>query len=469
LHSKSKLVIACLVSGTVIREACEIEAALGGGDAQWPAWHSFPLLSRGVYILGNLTTTNEKNRQVLSDYPEFLRSLRVLLERCSSLLHDQLFADTDGDCKAAATRKLPGGGEAEEVVIKVIRLVANTSINASCGRRMVRRQSGEAHSTLELVVRVLRLIINHHGEVSGNAEGAYPGPNTDGTANEVPSPHEELLLNVVASVTNLTFYATEPVGGAGTEVGAEAGAKDDVEEGLAVPVALLCSLTKSLSLYLYHPNVEVVMEIIRAFGNLTRCAAVVEVVVQYDVQLILINLLASPVPKLRHSVVGILINLSCDETCRKYLMHRGAPTPADGTGSVNPNPNTHLFGQLLAVLKKTKFNQALPLQTSILACQVLCNFLGDIKVVLDRGGGGDDLEDSGEAEERAQDSLIRELCGRLRDCLEELVDCARDLIESHTDNSARPTTATAVRNESAQLVDLFRDLIKYGEIVFHSL
>jgi len=429
-----------------------------------------------VYILGNLTTTNERNRQVLADFPGFLRSLRVLLVRCGDMFHSHLFPDgkdaSDGgsDSKAGGRKGAVGGGaEVEEVIIKVIRLVANTSINAECGRLMVQQPPSSERSIgsvsasiLELVVRVLKHVINRHGEISGNAVGAYPGPGT-GTRDEAPGPHEELLLNAVASITNLTFYATEQSRNS-ADMGTDAKCADDEEDGetYAVPVSLLCTLTKSLSLYLYHPNMEIVMEIIRAFGNLSRCRAVVQVVVQYDIQLILISLLTSPAPRLRHSVVGILINLSCDETCRRYLLHGGTGANTDA------GTDRHLLAQLLAVLKKTKFNQTLSLQTSILACQVLCNFLGDIKALIAPVGADADADDVN-AEECAQKEQIRDLCGRLRDCLEELVDCARDLTVSHEDVSARPTTAAAARSDSQQLVSLLADLVKYGEIVFNSL
>ena len=82
--SKPKLVVSCLLAGSVVREAMDILETEGRDDAPWPRWYSLPLLSRTVYILGNLTTTNERNRVALGAHSGFLRCLNVLLEVSAS-------------------------------------------------------------------------------------------------------------------------------------------------------------------------------------------------------------------------------------------------------------------------------------------------------------------------------------------------------------------------------------------------
>lgn len=34
----------------------------GDSDVVWPSWHTWPLLSRAAYTLGNMTTSNDSNR-----------------------------------------------------------------------------------------------------------------------------------------------------------------------------------------------------------------------------------------------------------------------------------------------------------------------------------------------------------------------------------------------------------------------
>lgn len=58
--------IECLV-GAIHAEGVQCERIMNAGEADaslqsWPHWHTWPLLSRVSFTLGNLTTTNDANR-----------------------------------------------------------------------------------------------------------------------------------------------------------------------------------------------------------------------------------------------------------------------------------------------------------------------------------------------------------------------------------------------------------------------
>ena len=79
---------------------------------------------------------------------------------------------------------------------------------------------------------------------------------------------EELVLNIIGAITNLSFYHN-PGGSGGEEVGEE---REDAEEPLATFVlfqggreALACLVP-----YLFSENHEVVSETVRALGNFSR-------------------------------------------------------------------------------------------------------------------------------------------------------------------------------------------------------
>ena len=50
---------------------------LGG---EWPSWHTWPMLSRICFTLGNLTTTNERNRKIIGVECKIVPSLVLLLQ-----------------------------------------------------------------------------------------------------------------------------------------------------------------------------------------------------------------------------------------------------------------------------------------------------------------------------------------------------------------------------------------------------
>ncbi len=55
-------------------------------DMTWPAWHTWPVISRISFTLGNLTTTNEANRTIIGTDMEGTGSILLLLQVCANSL-----------------------------------------------------------------------------------------------------------------------------------------------------------------------------------------------------------------------------------------------------------------------------------------------------------------------------------------------------------------------------------------------
>jgi hypothetical protein len=51
-------------------------------EFNWPAWNTWPMLSRAAFTLGNLTTSNEANRKIVGCQKSLLKSVIVLLQVC---------------------------------------------------------------------------------------------------------------------------------------------------------------------------------------------------------------------------------------------------------------------------------------------------------------------------------------------------------------------------------------------------
>lgn len=151
---------------------------------------------------------------------------------------------------------------------------------------------------------------------------------------------EELLLNVVATCTNLTFYACNIPA---TEV-----PNSREEEKID---AVLKSLAIHLSQCLFHENEELILESVRALGNLTRKKTVLRALRFNRIDEALVLLLNHPTLAIVTAVTGVIVNLSADTASRVSLMQMAVSI-------CNP---------LTAVLKRASLRD---LSLSLLVCQV---------------------------------------------------------------------------------------------------
>ncbi|CAJ1400596.1 unnamed protein product [Effrenium voratum] len=155
--------------------------------------------------------------------------------------------------------------EVEEVLVKLVRLLANIAISPSAG------------STLA-------------------SSSAVVDPLLDMLGAKRISESEELVLNVVAAITNLLFY----------DVPSNLLFQEDSKQ-------LLCRLFRPLLLESY--NVEALVETARALGNLSRHADARRCMASLRLDEILVILLDHDDRDLVFYACGALVNLAADPEC----------------------------------------------------------------------------------------------------------------------------------------------------------
>lgn len=165
--------------------------------------------------------------------------------------------------------------EFEEVLVKLVRLLANVAISPSAGPTLA-------------------------------ASSAVSEPLLDMLGAKRISDSEELVLNVVAAITNLLFY----------DVPANLLFHEESKQ-------LLCRLFRPLLLESY--NVEALVETARALGNLSRHADARRCMASLRLDEILVILLDHDDRDLVFYSCGALVNLAADSECIPRL---AGSTPA---------------------------------------------------------------------------------------------------------------------------------------------
>jgi len=160
--------------------------------------------------------------------------------------------------------------EVDEVLVKLVRLLANIAISSSAGATLA-------------------------------SSSAVVDPLLDMLGAKRIGDSEELVLNVVAAVTNLLFY----------DVPSNLLFQEDSKQ-------LLCRLFRPLLLESY--NVEALIETARALGNLSRHADVRHCMANLRIDEILVILLDHDDRDLVYYVCGALVNLAADPDCTSHLM-----------------------------------------------------------------------------------------------------------------------------------------------------
>eukprot|EP00929_Paragymnodinium_shiwhaense_P055011 TRINITY_DN27592_c0_g2_i1.p1 TRINITY_DN27592_c0_g2~~TRINITY_DN27592_c0_g2_i1.p1 ORF type:complete len:962 (-),score=155.66 TRINITY_DN27592_c0_g2_i1:84-2969(-) len=223
-----------------------------------------PLVLRLSFVLGNLTAKSDRMRMVFGFDCEGNSLIPQLLgkywQKDRQLNRLQLETGTTA----------AGAQEIEEILVKLVRVLANVAISAPAG------------STL-------------------SASSAAVDPLLDMLGAKRIGDSEELVLNVVAAVTNLLFY--------------------DVPSNILFQEEnkqLLCRLFRPLLLESY--NVEALIETARALGNLSRHADARNCMASLRLDEVLVILLDHDDRDLVFYVCGALVNLAADAECTERLM-----------------------------------------------------------------------------------------------------------------------------------------------------
>jgi len=318
---------------------------------------SAPLALRLAFVLGNLTERSDRLRvifafdcegtalvpQLLGKYWRKERQLaRIELEK--------------GQAKASGLQ------EVEEVLVKLVRLLANIAISATAG------------STLA-------------------SSSAVVDPLLDMLGAKRISESEELVLNVVAAVTNLLFY--------------------DVPSNLLFQEEnkqLLCRLFRPLLLESY--NVEALIETTRALGNLSRHADARRCMGGLRLDEILVILLDHDDRDLVFYVCGALVNLAADPDCTGRLMG-SCPVVAKLSKLLGDAPMDDPALQLVAVKVLTNLsldpNVAWSAQDLEVSRGVLESTVADVEAAA--GGQEEETEEADDTEAERQQLL--DLAGQL--------------------------------------------------------
>jgi len=241
------------------------------------------ILLRVAFVLGNLTTSSDGYRQQIAAIPGALQTVVSILERYA--LGSEAQADEAAVLAAAGSAGSSGPGvksdrlaraaTREECIIKMLRLTANLSIHPEVGPTIARQR---------VVADALVVLLENYSYESA----------------------EELVLNCVCALTNLSFYHSN----------------EDNQILQGEPAALLRHVTPLLMC----DNDEAMVEAARAYGNFSRTAPAREYMEQARVLEAMLLLLDHSNNELLYSICGTLINFTADSERKEALVQLGGVT-----------------------------------------------------------------------------------------------------------------------------------------------
>ncbi|XP_061176432.1 armadillo repeat-containing protein 2-like isoform X2 [Saccostrea echinata] len=262
--------------------------------------HKSDVVVRVSFVLGNMTAKNEVARlrlfQEAGSFDILLALFRFYLE--------QDVKNQGKEVKKEVTEDGSTVNKTEDVLIKVIRVIANLSINENVGPVICSN-----YQCVDYLLKVLET-----KDVSSS---------------------EELVLNTVATINNLSFYNTKTS---------------------AITTHQVRVLEALLKLVLAN-NMEAMVEACRVFANLTRQRVVRDFLTEQKIDRMLVTMLDSGNREVVYISCGVLINFMVDEEKRPMLKQE------------------HGIRKLVEVLRdfsKTDWELA------SLVCQILWNYSGKI-------------------------------------------------------------------------------------------
>jgi hypothetical protein len=126
---------------------------------------------------------------------------------------------------------------------------------------------------------------------------------------------EEMLLNVIAALTNLTFYSSQSL------LSTSSSSSSSSNRAALRLERTLLTLSTHLSQSLFHENSEIVLETCRVLGNLTRRPNVIVNLIHHRIDEALLLLLLQHVqPTIVSAVAGVVVNFSSHAEGRQRLL-----------------------------------------------------------------------------------------------------------------------------------------------------
>ncbi|KAG7398664.1 Armadillo repeat-containing protein 2 [Phytophthora boehmeriae] len=241
------------------------------------------LFIRVFFVLGNLCAGNDQNRILVACKFSGIVLLLEVLQFYAGRYSD---ARSASDAESSENQLTTGAEQTMDVLVKMIRVLANLAINAEVGALI---NENEGLSSLLAVL-----------------EAAHQAGD------------EELMLNAVSCITNVSYYSTER--------------KDaDQDNHFCFVETNRIAITRLLSRILMDRNEEAVVEATRAFGNLSRFKDVLAYMSEVKVLDCLVVLLDHSNREIVHTVCGVLMNAALDPSTRQALLAVRPNTEDDAT------------------------------------------------------------------------------------------------------------------------------------------
>uniref|UniRef100_A0A667WT37 Armadillo repeat containing 2 n=1 Tax=Myripristis murdjan TaxID=586833 RepID=A0A667WT37_9TELE len=255
------------------------------------------LVVRLLFTLGNLASKSDEAREQLfrcgGCLDTLLQLYRSYQPRDSSHTHTEKHPESPDKPRAPPANLR----DEEDVLVKLVRVLANMCIHRAVGPALA------ANTTcVQLLVETLEL-------------------------RSLPE-SEELLVNVAATINNLSFYQVE---------------NSAVQHNQLIIAKLMLKLLLSSSM-------DAVLEATRVYGNLSQSKDVRDFIMQNKVYRFVVTLLDSKSTEVCYSACGVLTNLGLDPPSRATLSLEGAAAKlADCLRDLGPG-DWQLAGQVCQTL-----------------------------------------------------------------------------------------------------------------------
>ncbi|NXE51095.1 ARMC2 protein, partial [Casuarius casuarius] len=226
------------------------------------------LVVRIVFILGNLTAKNNQAREQFFKEKGSVNMLITLFQTYHKLDLNAEKWNHERGAEEKKNQKHPS--EAEDVLIKLIRVLANLSVHPSVGAALA-----AAHHVVELLVTVLEY--------------------------KSIDDCEELVINATATINNLSYYKVR---------------SSAIEDKKLHIAEMLLKLLMSNSM-------DGVVEAVRVFGNLSQYHEICDFIIKKKIYKFMIALLDAKNQDVCFSACGVLLNLTVDKNKRVLLKEGG--------------------------------------------------------------------------------------------------------------------------------------------------
>jgi hypothetical protein len=272
------------------------------------------LFVRVFFVLGNLCASNDRNREAVAFRHH---GIGVLLNVMQFYGRRYVGSSREGSRTAASDGEDAAVGVSEqtvEILVKLVRALANIAVNADVAAALNGRRE----------LAVLPDLLRHSLDVGD----------------------EELMLNAVSFVTNLSFFHCGQSSRRHQTKGDAVEAASEADNGFVAQYRL--EIATVLARILLDPNEEAVLEAARTFGNLSRHTDVLAWMRERKVLDCFVLLLDHSSREIVFAVCGVLMNAALDCDARRTLME--VPAASADVESVRQNGNIEVCSLLTDIL-----------------------------------------------------------------------------------------------------------------------